>query len=78
MSKYRLQHVGRPQTSVKPDDWQPLSDHASLKAAVKAINKRTDHLTPGTWDDHYRIIAPDGEIITPQEARHRVNIGISA
>jgi hypothetical protein len=77
MSKYKIQHVGRPQTSVKETDWQPLSEHASLKAAAKAIKERTKHLTPMTWDDHYRIIAPDGEIITPQEAHHRVSIGIT-
>lgn len=59
---HTLQNIGRPQTSVAESDWKDLSKHASEDAARKAIAKRTSHLSPGSWDDHYRVLAPGGKV----------------
>lgn len=60
--KYTVQHVGYPVAGrpIRDDEWKNYSKHASLKAAYRAIDKATSHLDYGSWDDHYRVIAPDG------------------
>lgn len=79
MKTYRVEHVGNPKVIVTAEDWRPLSEHASLKAAVRAVNKRTAHLwMPFTWDDYYRIITPSGEIVSVPDARHLVSLGLEA
>ena len=60
--KYRLEHVGYPVAGrrIRGDEWGLLSLHTTPSAAWKAIKKHTSHLQPGSWDDHYRVIKPDG------------------
>jgi hypothetical protein len=61
--KYTVQHIGYPTSSIIPESaWKTYSTHATESAAWKSINKATAHLDYGSWDDHYRVIAPNGEI----------------
>ena len=62
MKKYQLQHTGYPvgAQAIQENEWSLLSTHSSESAAFQAMNKARAHLSPGTWDDHYRVIAPDG------------------
>jgi len=61
-TKYIVQHIGRPIAAepVTPDMWHTYKECASENAAWHAIDRATAHLSPGSWDDHYRVIAPDG------------------
>ena len=67
MKKYIVQHVGHPVAgrSVRPDEWKVYSQHDTASAAAKAISKACAHLSPGSWDDHYRIMH-DGRDVTSQ------------
>jgi hypothetical protein len=58
--KFVVQHVGYPTTGVTPDMWKTYSEHLTESAAWKAVERATAHWEPGQWDDHYRVIAPDG------------------
>jgi hypothetical protein len=61
--KYTLQHTGRPfspSETIHESDWKDCSKHSSEAAAWKAVDKHREHLSPGSWDDHYRVISPDG------------------
>lgn len=61
--KYTVQHLGFPTTRrIEAHEWKDYSRHASETAAWRAIDKQTAHLSPGSWDDHYRVIAPDGHV----------------
>ena len=61
--KYTVQHLGYPTTKViQEDEWKDYSKHASEKAAWRAITKATQHLDHGSWNDHYRVLAPDGTV----------------
>lgn len=61
MAKYTVQHIGYPTTSaISESAWKTYSTHETESAAWKAIDKATAHLQYGQWDDHYRVIAPDG------------------
>jgi hypothetical protein len=64
MPKYTVQHTGRPFgpcETIAKSDWKDKSKHASEKAAWKAVDQSRAHLSPGSWDDHYRVIGPDGK-----------------
>lgn len=66
--KYRLMHTGKPYSRyviIPTEAWKLLSTHASLKAAVRRMEQERAHLDSGTWDDHYQIISPDGNIVPP-------------
>lgn len=69
MKKYTIQHVGYPIAGrcVAPEEWKEYSKHNTLTVAIKRIYKATAHLQYGQWDDHYRIIAPDGHVCTEYE-----------
>lgn len=63
-TKFTLQNVGHPETrAIRPDEWKNLSTHASAKAAYKAYKQHTAHLSYGSWDDHYRVLDPNGNVI---------------
>lgn len=63
--KYTVQNIGYPTSNAIPADaWKTYSKHVSLWAAMRAITKYTAHLDYGSWDDHYRIIAPDGHVVS--------------
>mgnify|MGYP000963963006 CR=1 FL=1 len=67
--KYVLQHVGHPMTgmqSIDESDWKTLSTHASASAAFKKIAAYRAPLASGTWNDHYRVIGPDGKVVDYQ------------
>jgi len=62
--KYTIQNIGHPTSSaIREGEWKNKSKHASLWAAMRTIRKYTAHLDYGQWDDHYRIIAPDGHVV---------------
>ena len=62
MAKYVLQHLGYPTTGIiREDQWSTYSTHDTESAAFKQMEKATAHLQPGQWDDHYRVIGPDGQ-----------------
>jgi len=62
MSKYVVLHTGYPVAGrpIREDEWKEYSTHATESAAWKRIDKDRDGLEPGSWNDHYRVIAPDG------------------
>jgi len=68
MPKFKVQHLGFPVANrvVDESEWKELSTHKTWTAAFKRINKERAHLQPGTWDDHYRVIAPDGSVVDKQ------------
>lgn len=70
--KFTVQHTGYPVAGRPIDEreWKNYSDHASLIATYRAIKIYHAHLTTGTWDDHYRVITPDGEILSFREVQH--------
>lgn len=74
MSKYIVQHTGYPvgARAIRPDEWVKLSEHKTESAAWKRIEKETAHLDYGQWDDHYRVIAPDGSVCSRDQYYARV------
>jgi len=60
--QYTVEHIGYPVAGrpIRDEEWKIYSQHATLSAARKRIVKAVDHLSQGTWDDHYRIKYPDG------------------
>lgn len=70
---YTVQHVGYPTTNVTPEMWKTYSTHATESAAWKRIQKATAHLDYGQWDDHYRVIDPDGNICSKDLFYAKVN-----
>ena len=69
-TKYTVQHVGRPFgpcETIHESDWKDYSKHASKNAAFRAIDKYHVHLSPHTWDNHYRVVAPDDSICSRDE-----------
>jgi hypothetical protein len=63
MKKYTLQHTGFPTTrAIREDEWKTISTHGTASAAWKRTEKLTAHLSQNTWDDHFRVVAPDGTI----------------
>ena len=59
--KFVVMHTGKPYAgSIPADAWQVLSKHTTAAAAAKRIKKETAHLSSGQWDDHYKVICPDG------------------
>ena len=64
MSKYIVLHVGYPVAGrqIREDEWSELSRHASENAAWQAVNKDRTHLSDGQWDNHYRVVGPDGQL----------------
>jgi len=62
MSKYTLLHTEKPFTlSVPEDAWHILSTHSTLNATISRLQHEISHLPPGTWNDQYRILDPDGK-----------------
>lgn len=63
--KYIIQHTGYPVAgrAIQENEWKKLSSHPSATAAIRKIRKETAHLSPGSWDDHYRVIDPDGRVM---------------
>lgn len=61
---YTVQHIGHPIAGrpIQPDNWKTYSTHLTESAAWKRIAKATAHLDYGSWDDHYRVIGPDGAV----------------
>jgi hypothetical protein len=62
---YELQHTGYPVAgrSIAADEWKKYSKHASLWAAIRKMDKNHEHLSLGSWDDHYRIVDPNGNVL---------------
>lgn len=62
--KFYVQHVGYPVAgrAIWHDEWKLYSTHATESAAWKRVRKAQAHLQPGQWDDHYRVIGPDGRV----------------
>ena len=69
MPKYTVQHVGYPVAGrpIRPDEWATLSTHKTESAAWKRIEKETAHLQYGQWDDHYRVLDPQGNLCNSDE-----------
>lgn len=61
--KYTVQHTGYPVAGrpIDESEWETLSTHETESAAHKRVSKATEHLDYGQWDDHYRVIGPDGQ-----------------
>lgn len=61
--KFTVQHVGFPVAgrSISEDEWKVYSTHNTASAALKAVDKAQEGLEPGSWNDHYRILGPDGQ-----------------
>jgi hypothetical protein len=66
---YIVQHTGYPVAgrAIQDHEWKTYSKHTSMSAAFRAIERARAHLSPDTWDDHYRVIGPDGNIVDRQE-----------
>jgi hypothetical protein len=64
--KYTVQHTGYPVAGrpIQDDEWQVLSTHKTYSAACKRIIKERSHLDIHSWDDHYRIIDPNGDVVS--------------
>lgn len=79
MKKWTLQHTGRPIAGrpIEEDEWRNLSTHASFQAAWRRIGKNTAHLSPGSWDDHYRILDPGGKVMDYELAMSIINDAIA-
>ena len=60
---FTLQHTGYPVAGrpILDDEWKNYSKHASLWATIRKMDKCTNHLDYGQWDDHYRILGIDGK-----------------
>lgn len=56
------------------EDWRTISRHASITAAYRRLKKETAHLTPGTWDGYYRVIAPDGSVLSRDQIHFEANL----
>jgi hypothetical protein len=61
--KFAVQHTGHPfgpSEQITEDDWQELSQHTSLSAACKRVQKHkgamSEALGQNAWDDHFRIV----------------------
>lgn len=69
MAKYKLQHIGYPIAGrpIEESEWKDYSKHSTLKAAIKKMDKCTDHLQNNQWDDHYRFIDVSGIVLTPYD-----------
>jgi hypothetical protein len=77
--KYTVQHLGYPTTTrIEEGDWKSYSIHATESAAWKAVRKAKSHLQPGQWDDHYRVIAPDGQVCDGDLARAKLSYGLNS
>jgi hypothetical protein len=63
MKKYTVLHTGYPVAGrpIQPEEWKVYSTHSSEAAAWKAVDKAKSHLEYGQWDDHYRVVSPDGQ-----------------
>lgn len=63
--KFTVQHVGFPVAgrSIRDDEWKVYSTHTSANAALTAVDKAQEGLGSGEWNDHYRIVDPDGHIM---------------
>lgn len=61
---YTVMHTGYPVAGrpIAAHEWTVYSKHATENAAWKRVAKATAHWENGSWDDHYRVIAPDGHI----------------
>lgn len=75
---YTLQHTGYPVAGrpINNDEWKNYSKHASLRAAIRKMDKCTAHLQYGQWDDQYRILGPDGNSVGSygiEEERYRMS-----
>ena len=59
---YVVLHTGYPVAgrAIQPDEWKEYSRHTTESAAWKAVERATAHLDRNSWDDHYRVIDPDG------------------
>jgi hypothetical protein len=73
-TNYVVMHTGYPVAGrpIRSDEWSELSRHATESAAWKKVLKARKDLEPGSWNDHYRVIAPDGsecDLQTWQAAR---------
>lgn len=68
--KFVVENVGRPyapSNNIPSDAWSKRSEHASMVAAFRAIERYKAHLSVGSWDDHYRVIDPLGNIVSRDE-----------
>jgi hypothetical protein len=63
MEKYTVMHTGYPVAgrAIQPEEWKIYSVHKTKSAAWKKVVKAISHLGPGEWDDHYKVIGPDGQ-----------------
>ena len=63
MAKYTVMHVGYPVAGrpIREEEWKVFSTHKTESAAWKKVHGEREHLGPYQWDDHYRVIGPDGE-----------------
>jgi hypothetical protein len=67
--KFQLQFM-----ELDKKEWRTISRHASITAAYRRLKKETAHLTPGTWDGYYRVIAPDGSALRRDEIHFEANL----
>lgn len=61
---FMVMHTGRPYGPCEPipeGAWKILSKHTTESAAWKKIKAETSHLGPNQWDDHYKVVGPNGE-----------------
>lgn len=61
--KFTVMHTGYPVAGrgIEDHEWKKLSEHDTESAAWKRVGREREHLDYGTWDDHYKVIDPDGE-----------------
>jgi hypothetical protein len=64
---YEVQHTGKPMVQIAETDWKHLSNHKSADAAYEKIEHCQAYLEPMTWDDNYRIVAPDGRVLDAED-----------
>lgn len=60
---FKVLHVGRPYApseNIPAEAWKVYSQHETESAAWKKIDQAKAHLSPGSWDDHYKVIDPSG------------------
>lgn len=63
--KWTVEHTGKPYADRIPDEaWGLMSTHATLSAACKRMIRERAHCQPNTWDDHYRVLDPNGKVLT--------------
>jgi hypothetical protein len=63
--KWTLQHTGYPVAGqpIYDGEWKDLSYHSTVRAAFRRITKERSHLDCNSWDDHFRVLDPDRNLV---------------